>query len=104
MTPHQNSGQAIDDQNSRDVNVETQEEIRNQASESLSSSSSSPAIWPVTETAETPGDVASGSVLIDQRVGDLTKNFWGFYSKWINETVREVRFPFRLVIFDVTHF
>lgn len=69
--------------------VEAQE-IENQ--DLLSPSSSSPAIWPITESIATPGDVASGSVSLDERVKNSVDVFWRFRSKWINDAVKEVRF------------
>jgi hypothetical protein len=39
----------------------------------------------------TPGDVASGTVAIDQRVQDLVEDFWKYHLNWINNAAQEVR-------------
>lgn len=70
MNSHRISGQAIDDQNPSEENIEVQE----------------------AEDVVTPGGVASGSAAIDQRVKDSVEDFWRFHSKWIDDAVQEVRF------------
>jgi virulence-associated protein VapD len=56
-------------------------------------SPTSPTIRSITESvAVTPKDVTQGSVGIDQRVKDMMEGFWQFHLKWINDTVKEVRF------------
>jgi hypothetical protein len=96
LNSHRISGQVIDDQNLKEGGIDVQGEVQNQ--DSLSPSSSTPAIQSVTENGVlTPGDVASGSALsaaMDQRIKDLGEDFWRFHSKWINNSTQEVRFPF----------
>lgn len=87
-----NFGQSIDDQNPSEGGIEVQEEVENR--DLLSPSSSSLVIWPVSEGVVAPGDVTSGSASLNQHVEDLVENFQGFYSKWINDNVKEVRFYF----------
>jgi len=60
-------------QNPREGSIEAQEDGQNH--ESLSPSSSSLAIRPVIENVVTPGDVAAGSVAIDQCMKDLVEDF-----------------------------
>jgi hypothetical protein len=69
--------------------VEAQEEV--QSHDPVAPSLSSPAILPVTENVMTPGDVASGTVAIDQRVQDLVEDFWKYHLNWINNAAQEVR-------------
>jgi hypothetical protein len=91
------------DQNLREGGIEAQKEVQNQ--ESLSPSSSSPAIRSVTENLSvTPTDVASGSVATDRHVQGLVEDFWRRHSKWINNIVQEVRFSLSSGISAVTHF
>ena len=51
-------------------------------------------IRPAIENAVTTRDVTSDSTAIGQCVEDLKKDFLGFHSKWINDTVQNVRFFF----------
>ena len=91
MDSHQSFGQAIGDQypSKGTGGVEARKEVQNQ--DSLSPSSSSAAIQPVTENVVTQGGVTSGSAVTDQ-VEDLKKEFWEYYSNWINDAAKEVLF------------
>jgi hypothetical protein len=92
LNSHQISGQATDDQNPSEGGIEAQEEVQNQ--DLLSPSSSSLVIRPITEDVVTPGpgDVTSGSAVIDQHVKDSVEDFWRFHLKWINNAAQEVCF------------
>jgi len=89
-------------QNPGEGSIEAQEDGQNY--ESLSPSSSSPAIRPVTENVVTPGDVAAGSVAIDQRVKDLVEDFWKFHLNWINNAAQEVCISLPSGISGIAHF